>query len=347
MPVHCAPEDLTVLFLYDIDPDWEAADRISAIESNGKMAEALKQAGHPVIPVEVNRSDLDSLLSGHSADELIVFNQCESIPGVPHSEHEAARIIESQGFTYTGSTPDVLKLAGNKIKTKELLDSMNVPTPGWRVYHEPSVGDWDLFPAIVKTSYEHCSISLNPESVVMNTRELESRVEYILENFNQPAMVEDFIDGREFHIPLCGNGKLRMLPPVEMDFSAFNDIHDRLCTYDSKFDPGSMHYKKIESRIPAPLGNTALKRLEKICIQAFRAIGCRDYARMDVRERDGRFYVLDVNPNADLAIDASIACSAEYSGMSYPEMMAYLVSLAARRHARYSGRTGEIIAACR
>jgi D-alanine-D-alanine ligase len=336
MPAKCAPEDLPVLFLYDIDPAWESKDRTAALESNRKMTAALETAGHPVFSIEVNGNNLASLLSRHSAEKLIIFNQCETIPGIPHSEHEAAKIMESEGFTFTGSASDVLMLSGNKIKTKQLLDSLNIPTPAWRVYDEPLARDWSLFPAIVKTTLEHCSISLNPESVVTNTGELESRIEYVLENYNQPAMVEDFIDGREFHIPLWGNGAVRMLPVVEMDFSAFSDVHDRLCTYDSKFDPCSLHYNKIESRIPAPLDNAALQALEKISIEAYRAIGCRDYGRLDVRERDGRFYILDVNPNADLDMDASVACSAEYSGRSYPDMMHYLVRLAAGRHALFS-----------
>ncbi len=244
------------------------------------------------------------------------------------------------GFTYTGSGPEVLQLAENKVAVKHVLESMKIPTPAWRVYETSSADDWNLFPAIVKAALEHCSTSLNPESIVTNKKELTSRIEYVLNYYNQPAMVEDFIDGREFHVPLCGNGTVKMLPVVEMDFSAFNDIHDRLCTYDSKFDPLSAHYNKIESLIPAPLKDADLSRLEKISLNAYHAIGCRDYARLDIREREGIFYVLDVNPNPDLDIDASIACSAEYSGISYPQMMNYLVNLAADRHPVFSSSYG-------
>ena len=331
MPFSHTPEDLNVLFLYDIDPGWDVSDRQSAVETNERMISSLKEAGHPVIPLELNENNLDTLLKRHEAENLIVFNQCESIPGIPHSEHEAARIIESHGFVYTGSTPEVLKLAGNKIETKRIVESRNIPTPAWKVYSEPLADDWNLYPAIVKTTLEHCSIGLNPESVVLNRKELESRIQFVLENYYQPAIVEDFIDGREFHIPLWGNGTVRMLPVVEMDFTAFNDIHDRLCTYDSKFEPHSLHYNKIESRIPAPLSDKAVQALEEICVGAYQAVRCRDYARLDVRERDGMFYVLDVNPNADLSMDASIACSADYSGISYPEMLQYLLTLAANR----------------
>jgi D-alanine-D-alanine ligase len=332
MRVSHAPEDLPVLLLCNMNQEWEEPDRESAKSTNSQMAYALNSAGHPVEVVEITDGSLEPLLSPYSPAEKIIFNQCESIPGMIHSEHEAVRIIESMGFTYTGSKPETLRLAEDKTRVKQILESFNIPTPAWKLYSCPSAHDWNMFPAIVKTSLEHCSISLDPGSVVMNRKELELRIEYILDNFNQPAIVEVFIDGREFHVPLCGNGKVQMMPVVEMDFSAFNDIHDRICTYDSKFDPSSPHYNKIESRIPAPLNTVELINLEKICLNAYHAIGCRDYARLDVRELDGLFYVLDVNPNPDLDIDASMAYSAAHCGISYPDMMSYLVNLAAYRH---------------
>lgn len=332
MPVNCAPEDLPVLHLYNLDSDWDYRDLEGALKSNEAITTALQNAGHPVIQAALSCNDLGSLLSCHSPEDLIIFNQCEGIPGIPHSEHEVARIIESMGFIYTGSTSDVLLLSENKVKTKAILSSLGIPTPEWRLYNEPDAGDWNIFPAIVKTAREHCSIGLSPESVVLNCHELESRIEYVLENYHQPALVEDFIDGREFHVPLWGNGTVHLLPVVEMDFSAFHDVHDRLCTYDSKFEPRSRHYNVIESLIPAPLSEDELEILERVCLEAYRAIGCRDYARIDVRKREGQLYILDVNPNADLSIDASVACSVEHSGVSYPEMMNYLVRLAANRH---------------
>lgn len=334
MPDLCAPEDLPVLFLYQVEPEWEADDIAAALASNAKISDALEQAGHRVQTAELRDSDLDSALDGYSANEFVVFNQCESLPGVPHSEHAAARIIENRGFAYTGSAPEVLALTGDKAETKNILAAHNIPTPAWNVFHEPEAANWNAFPAIVKAVREHCSISLCPESVVLNRQELEARISHILENYRQPALVEDFIDGREFHVPLWGNGQISMLPVVEMDFSAFRDIHDRLCTYDSKFIPASRHYNVIETLIPAPLEPDQLALLERVCLDTYRAVGCRDYARLDVRMRDGVFYVLDVNPNADLDCEASIACAAEQAGFTYPDMLNHLVRLAARRHPR-------------
>ena len=167
---------------------------------------------------------------------------------------------------------------------------------------------------------------------MLNGEELENRIPFIWDTYDQPAMVEDFIDGREFHVSVWGNEKLTVLPVAEMDFSFFKNIKDRLCTYDSKFIPGSDHYEKIETLLPAPLTPEELQALEKVCCDAYRALGCRDYARMDIRLRDNVFYVLDVNPNADISHEASMACAAEVAGISYGQMGSLFVRLAARRH---------------
>ncbi len=336
MPVTCASNNLPVLFLYNLDPNWDEQDVQAALSSNQRMSEALQEAGHPVVSAALSDSDLPSLLSRFSPRDLIVFNQCEGIPGIPYSEHEAVRIIESFGFSYTGSSPDVLLLTGDKAETKRILASRNIPTPSGQIYDKPVADDWASFPAIVKTTREHCSLSLSQESVVLNRRELEARIQFILTNYRQPALVEDFIDGREFHVPVWGNSAVSVLPAVEMDFSECLDVHDRLCTYDAKFAPDSRDYNIIKTLIPAPLSEDARQTLERVSLNAYRALGCRDYARLDIRERNGEFFVLDVNPNADLDIEASIACSAEHTGYSYAQMMTHLVRLAAHRHPLYS-----------
>ena len=166
----------------------------------------------------------------------------------------------------------------------------------------------------------------------MTPGELRRRIAYVLDEFHQPALVEDFIDGREFHVSLWGNGAIQMLPPAEMDFAAFADVHERLCTYAAKFDAGSRHYTEIQTRLPAPLKETEYQQLKETAIATYRATGCRDYARLDIRLRDGCFYVLDVNPNADLSSEASLALAAEAAGYSFGALGSRLVNLAAARH---------------
>jgi D-alanine-D-alanine ligase len=133
-------------------------------------------------------------------------------------------------------------------------------------------------------------------------------------------------------VSLWGNGTIEMLPPAEMDFSQFKDVHDRLCTYESKFVPGSRHYEGIHTLLPAPLSPKEMRLLREVCRAAYRTIGCRDYGRIDIRIRDGVFHVLDVNPNADISADASLACAAEMAGYSYGETGSRIIRLAAKRH---------------
>ena len=123
-----------------------------------------------------------------------------------------------------------------------------------------------------------------------------------------------------------------MLPPAEMDFSAFREVQDRLCTFDSKFKPGSRHYDQIRLSLPAALTDEEYDHLERVAQAAYRVMGCRDYARLDIRLRDGIFHILDVNPNPDISSDTSMACAAEVAGYSYGAMLSQMVNLAAHRH---------------
>lgn len=324
--------DLPVLLLHNIDHAWDPTDIDLALQEVAKLESVLQTQGHPVTNVPVYDDDLSSCLSCYDPDQYIVFNWCEDIPGVPHSEALAARTLEELHFTYSGSTPEVLHSCWDKQGVKQMLDRAGVPTPHWRIYDFPASDDWQCFPAIVKPSREHCSYGLTTDAVVMSKEELKERIAYILDVFRQPAIVEDFIDGREFHVSLWGNGAIEMLPPAEMDFAAFDNVRDRLCTYDSKFKPGSTHYVKIGLQLPALLSKSEYERLKQTSIHAYKTTGCRDYARLDIRLRNGIFCVLDVNPNSDITADASMACAAEAAGYSYGEMISRIVNLAAQRH---------------
>jgi D-alanine-D-alanine ligase len=171
--------------------------------------------------------------------------------------------------------------------------------------------------------------------VVFDTSSLRDQIILVNNELNQPALVEDFIDGREFHVSVWNNDPPEILPPVEMSFSAFSEPHKRLCTYDSKFIPGSEHYEKIESVVPAPLDKKLFKRLEKSVLTTWKGFGCLDYARFDFRLRDDEFYLLDINPNNDISIDASFAMAVEMTSYSYSQMAKRIVMMAAERHSVY------------
>ncbi|MGQ9655730.1 MAG: D-alanine--D-alanine ligase family protein, partial [Thermodesulfobacteriota bacterium] len=297
---------------------------------------ALREQVHRVENVPIRHADLARVLRDFNPDEILVFNWCEGLPGIAHSEALVPDVLDKMNFTYTGSTAEVIALSWDKDRAKRVLSRRGVLTPLWKTYRSLDVDDWADFPAIVKPAHEHCSFGLTPESVVTDHAELRRQVGRLLDTFGQPAVVEEFIDGREFHVSLIGNGMVKSLPPAEMDFTAFEEMRDRLCTYDSKFTPGSRHYNEIQLRLPPKLTEEESRRLTRIASAAYKAIGCRDYGRVDVRLRDGLFYVLDVNPNPDISSDTSLAAAAEAAGYSYGGILSRLVQLAALRHPKAS-----------
>ena len=323
---------LPVLLLHNIDPAWPQTDIDLCLTLGDMMSAELQNTGHPLIRVQVEDDQLARILSDYDPNEVVVFNWCEEVPGIPRSAWMVAQELERQGFTYTGADYPALVLSQDKRQIQQRLKDACVPTPVWEVYCSASELGWHLFPAIVKPAFEHYSLGIERESVVQSEAELARRVNYVVEKYQQPVLVEEFIDGREFHVGVVGNSRLQVLPPAEIDFSIFEDIHDRLCTYEANFNPDTLAYQNSWAKLPVKFTPEELRKMEKAVLGAYRATNCRDYARMDIRMRDGEFYVLDVNHNADLSPDNSLIKAAELVGYSYGEFASLLVTLAAERH---------------
>lgn len=340
-----ARAELPIVLVYGIDPSWSETERKEADRESRRLGYALRRQGHSVNLLPVCGSNLRAALSTYNPSNVVVFNWCEGIPGLDRSEALVAKTLERLRFTYTGAPAKTISLSYDKARVKRRLESRGIPTPKWKLLTSPEIAGWDRYPAIVKPAREHCSIGVDRGAVVSNAEELLQRVKFVLETHRQPALVEDFIDGPEFHVPIWGSDELEMLPPVEMDFSCFDDYHERLCSYDAKFTPESREYQKIRSYVPARLNPDEMARLEEVSKAAYRALECRDYGRIDVRLRDGVFYVIDVNPNADISADASLALAAAKAGYCYGKMGSRVVEFAVRRHRQRSEQQNVIPAA--
>jgi D-alanine-D-alanine ligase len=324
--------DLPVLVLYDVDPQWPPASIQERLEEVRLLIDALKAVGHPVNCARLENDDLTMLLNQYDPDKIIVFNCCEDIPGIRRSCALAAQKLEMLGFIFTGADSNALTLSQDKREIKRRLEKAGIPTPIWEVFTTAKCRTWKRFPAIVKPAFEHCSCGITREAVVQTPAELAQRLSYVLEEFQQPAIIEDFIDGCEFHVGVIGNGTLHVLPPGQIDYLDFSDIHDRLCTYESNFDKTCLAYRLTAPKMSCTLGQAELGALNDIVAKAYHATNCRDYARMDIRLLDGFFYVLDVNPNADIGPQTSLALGAKKIGYSYGKFGSLLVNLAAQRH---------------
>ncbi len=326
-------EPVPVLVLYNLDRSWSPADWQAVIAAVERLQAALTLAGHLVTPVPV-RQDVAAALKDYDPTDNVVFNGCEGLEGFPDRYDLVPPVLESLGFAYTGADARSLALSSDKRQMRAVLQANGVTVPRGRVFTSPGVDGWNLYPAIVKPVAMHCSEGITREAVVTSPAELRERVIYVLDTFRQPALVEEFIDGREFHVAVWGDGRPAALPLAEMDFSAFSDIRDRLCTYAAKWEPESLAYRLIETLCPAPVDATLRARIEAAAVASFRALGCRDYGRMDIRVRDDVVHVLDVNPNSDISEDGSFALATEVAGFSYPRMVSRIVQWAAVRRRR-------------
>ena len=325
-------KDISVILLHNIEMNWESSDLEQVALEISTLEGAITAEGHTVINTPIREDNLASVLTSFDPQSHIVFNWCESIPGVPKSEPNVVRTLEQMNFVYTGSGTATIERSWNKPEIKDILHKGKVPTPIWSVFKNEEYSEWNCYPAIVKPALEHCSYGLTHESVVSTEDELKKRIRFVLDKFKGPALVEDFIDGREFHVPVWGNGSIEMLPPIEMDFSVCCDIHERLCTYDSKFKEDSQDFQKIGIILKPDITRKEYMALEKIVKKAYLLTGCRDYARLDIRLRDGIFYVIDVNPNPDIGAETSMAYAAGEKGYSYGALLSRLIHLAFHRH---------------
>ena len=323
---------MKVVVLYNVDPAWDKFEISDARKSNKVLFESLKNEGIETYLEELNNPFLERILGKYNPDDTIIFNLCENLPGIPLSERRVVETIVNNGFTYTGNEPEVIGLSYDKQKVKEILSLLGITVPYGAVLAPEEADYWTLFPAIVKPSYEHCSLTVTEKSVVYDSTSLREQILLVNKVLKQPAMVEDFIDGREFRVSVWNNDPPEILPLVEMSFSAFNEPRKRLCTYDSKFMPGSEHYRKIESLVPAPLDKRLLKKLQKNVLLTWKGFGCLDYARFDFRLRDDEFYLLDINPNNDISINTSFTMAVETTSYSYGQMVKRIVMMAAERH---------------
>ena len=178
--------------------------------------------------------------------------------------------------------------------------------------------------------------------MVTNRVELKRQLEYIIDTFHQNVLVEDFVDGREFRVSVWGNHPARMLPPAEMDYSRFNNIKERLLSYESKMDPDSIYYQEIKLIQPVDLSPTELAAMEKVAADSYRIAGCRDYGGIDLRLRDGIFYVLDVNCDPEINPHNSLTFGAKMMGYSFGQQGSHIVNMAARRHPVFKKRFKDV-----
>jgi D-alanine-D-alanine ligase len=301
------------------------------------VEESLRGGGYNPYVMSVDYFTRDLVQTLAKISPRFVFNLCEEINGDPELEMCVAGLLEIMYIPYTGSGPLALGLALNKFRVKQLLRAAGIPSPRGFL-HSP--GRKLLlrnvrFPVIVKPVHEDASLGINEDSVCFDAEGVERQAAYVHDAYGQEALVEEYLDGREFNISLMGNGEVRVLAVSEIDFSGLPEGHPRIVSYRAKWDEESEMFRGTVPVCPARLPKRLENRIREIALRSYRCIGCRDYARVDMRtDKRGCIHVLEVNPNPDLSPQAGFARAAEAAGFSYAEVVLEISRLAIQRAAR-------------
>jgi D-alanine-D-alanine ligase len=300
-----------------------------------EIFEALEKLGHEPSYFELDGRPT-SLHSLSRCDADLIFNLTESFDGDDTKEMNVVAYVDLLGLRYTGAGPHSIFLCQDKAIAKKIFAFHGIKTPFFATsYRGRTEHAHDIaFPLIVKPSWEDGSIGIDEGAVVKNVKEMMERIQYIQDEFDSPALIEEYIEGREIYAGILGSYEhTQVLPLVELDLSRLPEGTPKIATYDVKFEKNTEAYKLTKSQVAENLDEETTKRLSDTALAAYRALKLRDYGRIDMRlAPNGDVYVIEANPNPWLASRQEFAMAAKASGRSYTELIGEIVDLAMSRY---------------
>ncbi|HLF19025.1 MAG TPA: ATP-grasp domain-containing protein [Candidatus Omnitrophota bacterium] len=319
---------------YNLKTDWkvgegdpkDASAEFDKPETIDRVVRVLEKAGFVVKRI----GDVDALLKQlDKLDVDLVFNLCEGKKG-RNREAEVPVLLEMKGVPFVGSDGLTMGITLDKVVAKQVFIAEGIPTPKYFVVNDGDdaqklnkIG----FPLIVKTSREGSSKGISKDSKVTDLESLKKRAQFINETYDQPALVEEFIRGMECTVAVIGNNPPQVMPIVQT-------------TIDGKFQLGEEFYTNariysdaIKYVCPARFSDRLIKRIEDIAARAYKAVGCRDFARIDFRiDEKENPYVLEINPLPSLDYEDAFNIFPQVIGSSYDEMIVKIINFALERY---------------
>jgi D-alanine-D-alanine ligase len=318
-PSHVGPENVT-----EKDFNFEAVEW----EAEYNVRKNLTALGYIVKTLGVY-DELHQIR--HVVDEFkphIVFNLLEEFCGEAIFDQNVVSFLELLDVPYTGCNPKGLILGRDKALSKKILTYHKIHTPKFIVvprnqgHRKISV---KKYPVIVKCLTEEASLGLSQASIVHNAEKLKERVQFIHENFKSDALVEEFIEGKEFFIGVMGNFHLKVLPVWELTFENASHPEKEFYSERAKFNEDYRKRKGISTG-KANIDIELEKRMQRIAKRTFKVFGLSGYARIDLRvDAEGKIYVIEANPNPDISIRDDFALSAKHIGYRYKELLKKIV----------------------
>jgi D-alanine-D-alanine ligase len=334
-------KSLRILML--VHPDRVPADSLEGHseqerrewKSEYEIVRALRKAGHEVRPLGVQHELAPIRNEVESWKPDVAFNLLEEFHGQTAYDQNVASYLELLRIPYTGCNPRGLMLARGKSLSKELLSYHRVPMPAFaavavgRKFRRPARM---AFPLIVKTLSEDGSLGISQASVVGSDEKLSERIAFIHERIGSPAIVEQFIEGRELYVGVFGNTRLRALPVWELEFGQDGDGAGRIATAKVKHDPD---YQERHGILQGPAENLALgldNRIQRMAKRIYRALHLDGYARIDLRlSAENVAYFIEANPNPDIGEEEEFAQAALHDGLDFPTLLDRILALGLER----------------
>lgn len=312
---------------------YAECDDLDTVEA---VKDALEKRHGSVVMIEADEDAYERLKKERPG---IVFNMAEGVWGESR-ESQMPAIMEMLRIPYTGSSPLTLALCLNKARTKEILSYYDIPTPRFIVARDPSldIERYLRFPMIVKPLLEGSSKGIYNDSLVHDSKSLRSKTASVIEGYRQPALVEEYLGGREFTVALIGNGGgLRTLPIVEINYSTLPEGVNHIYSYEAKWVLDTPDAPLDIFVCPAELTGRLKTSIESVAKDAFRALDVKDWCRIDVRlDSTGTPHVLELNPLPGILMDPKCnSCfpkAARASGISYDELINSVLDTACKRY---------------
>lgn len=293
------------------------------------VVQTLRYMGHKVLPLGV----VDDLGKIRDAIEEfrphVCFNLLEEFHGVGTYDQHVVSYLELLRQHYTGCNPRGLMLSHDKSLAKKILTYHRIATPRFSVVPRgKQVRRLERldYPLLVKSVIEDASLGISDASLVYDEEALHRQVEYLHEEVKSDALIEEYIDGREFYVGVLGNRRLTVLPVWELMFKNAPDV-PKIATAQVKWDEETQKRLGVETD-EARLSPELRSRITTLCKRVYKALDLSGYARIDLRcNVQGKVYVLEANPNPNLSFGEDFAESAERAGIEYEELLKRIINL--------------------
>lgn len=313
----------------DTFAEWDSEETITAVKS------ALEEGGHQVMLIEADRDAFDKL---KMLNPEFVFNIAEGSGGLSR-ESQIPAMLEMLNIPYTGSDPVTIGICHDKSRCKEILSYYGIPTPKFIITDAiHKIKDDITFPKFVKPLHEGSSKGILNSSLVKNCAELRNEIVRIKETYNQPSLIEDYLEGKEFTVALAGNGDdLKVFPVIEINLDSVPEGFNKIYSYEVKWFFDTRENQLDIFKCPADIDEKLSEKIEETCKDAFRVLRIRDWARIDVRlDKNNIPNIVEVNPLPGILPDpADNSCfpkAARHAGYDYNALINLVLNEAVKRN---------------